>query len=138
MFPSEEDALEFLEDYELDEARIKLLKGLNRIPEAAEIIANNGNALKAVEMLTASAVHNFDHVQPAAEHLLTGLWGGLTLEVLPASNPIVSKLLVLADRLNKSTMTEKEDNEVSLLLHSIRGSNARAPPACDVQSHPTR
>jgi len=112
LFPSEEDALEFLEDYELDEARIKLLKALNRIPEAAEIHIKNGNVLKAVEMLTASAVRNVDHVRPTIEHLLTALWRGLTLGVPPADNPIVSKLLALADRLNKSTMTEQEVNEV--------------------------
>jgi len=101
-----------LEDYELDEARIKLLKELKRIPEAAEIHVKNGNALKAVEMLTASAAHNADHVRLAVKHILIGLWRDLTLEVLPASNPTVSGLLVLADRLNKSTMTQQEVDEV--------------------------
>ena len=112
LFPSEEDALEFLEDYELDEARIKLLKKLNRIPEAAEIHVENGDVLKAVEMLIASAVHNVDHVRLAVKHILIGLWRDLTLEVLPASNLVISKLLVLADRLDKSALTQQETDEV--------------------------
>ena len=39
MFPSKEDALEFLEEYGMDEAHIKLLIELGRIPEAAGIHA---------------------------------------------------------------------------------------------------
>ena len=114
LFPSEEDALEFLEDHGLDEAHIKLLRELGRILEAARIHAGNGDMLKAVEMLTAPTARNVDRMQPMIEYLLTGLRQGLTLGVLPTSNSVVSKLLVLAGRLDKSTMTGQEANEVSL------------------------
>ena len=114
MFPSEEDALEFLEDHSLDEARIKLLRDLGRILEAAQVHAGNGDILKAVEMLTTPTARNVDHMRPTIEYVLTGLRQGFTLEVPPTSSPTVSKLLVLADRLDKSAMTGQETNEVSL------------------------
>ena len=112
MFPSDEDALEFLKDYDLDEARVKLLKELGRILEVAEIHARNGDLLKAVEMLTASS-HDIDHARPAIEYLLTGLRRDLTLRVPSTPSPIVPKLLKLGDRLNKSAMTEEEIAEAS-------------------------
>jgi len=109
LFSSEEDPLEFLEDYGLDEARVKLLEELGRIPEAAEIHAQNGDILKAVGLLTASAVHNVDHAQLAIKFVLAGLRRDLTLGALPTPNHIVSKLLGFANRLDKSVMTEDID-----------------------------
>ena len=132
MFPSEEDALEFLEDYGLDEARVKLLMGLGRILEAVEIHAENGDVLKAVEFLIASAAQNVDHVRPAMNYLLAGLRRGFTLGMFPTSSSTASKLLRLADRLDKNAMTEQEIDEVCL----PRSFNQRVlhltPPACDV------
>jgi hypothetical protein len=115
LFPakSKEDALRFLENHGLDEARVELLIDLGRIPEAAEILAKRGNMLKAVEILSAPATYSVDHVRPMIEYLLTGLRRGLTLGVLPISSPIASKLLVRAGRLDKSAMTKKEADEVS-------------------------
>ena len=107
-----DDALEFLEDYDLDEARLKLLMELGRVTKAAAIHAKNGNILKAVEVLTASTC-SVDHVRPTIEYLLIGLRQSLTLGVLPASSPTASKLLVYADQLDKGAMTEPEINEVS-------------------------
>jgi hypothetical protein len=109
LFPSEEDALEFLEDYDLDEARFKLLMELGKVLKAAGIHAKNGNLLKAVELLTTNP--RVDHVRPAIEYLLTGLRRNMTLGVLPDSNPTAPKLLVYADRLDRSAMTEQEINE---------------------------
>ena len=114
MFPSKEDALEFLEEYGLDEARTELLIELGRVPEAAGIYAKNGDMLKAVEILTASA-HNIHHVRPAIEYLLTGLRRTLTLGILPMASAAASKLLVIADQLDTSFVTEQEVGEVCLL-----------------------
>ncbi|KAF9642521.1 hypothetical protein BDM02DRAFT_3193093 [Thelephora ganbajun] len=113
LFPSEEEALEFLEDYDMDEARAKLLIKVGRILEAAEIYTKNGDILKAVEMLGASATHHADHVRPATEYLLTALRQDLTFGELSKSSPIASKLLVLADKLDKSAMTEQQVDEAS-------------------------
>jgi hypothetical protein len=106
-----EDALEFLEDYELDEARLKVLMELGRVTKAAAIHVKNGNIVKAVEILTAST-RSVDHMRPAIEYLLTGLRQSLTFGVLPASSPTASKLLVYADQLDKGAMTEQETEEV--------------------------
>lgn len=62
-FDCEEEALVFLKDYDLDEARIKLLVQLGRILEAADIHAKNWDMLKAVELLTANDVHDIDGVR---------------------------------------------------------------------------
>ena len=131
-----EDALEFLEDYDLDEARAKLLVKLGKILKAAGIHAKNGNMLKAVEVLNASGCR-VDHVRPSIEYLLTGLWRDLTLGVLPTSNSIASKLFALADRLERSAMTKQEVDEVCVSHSSpIDESYTLAPPARDVQGDP--
>ena len=109
LFPSEEDALEFLEDYDLDEARLKLLMELGRVLKAAGIHAKKGNLLRAIELLTATP--RADHVRPTIEYLLAGLRRNIALGVLPNSNPTALKLLAYADRLDKSAMTEQEINE---------------------------
>ena len=129
--PSKENALEFLEDYDLDEARVMLLMELGRTLKAAEIHAKNNNMLKAVETLISSA-HSVDHVRPTIEYLLTGLRRTLALGVLPASSPTASKLLALADRLKKSAMMEQEIDEVCLSYPFNGGSYTLAPPARDV------
>ena len=114
MFHSEGDALDFLEDYGLDEARAKLLEKMDRIPEVADIHARNGDTLKAAQILVTSAVRNTDHARPATELLLTELRKRLTLGVSPASNPVISDLLRLTYRLDRNTITKQEADEVSL------------------------
>jgi hypothetical protein len=111
LFESAEDALEFLQDYDMDEARVKLLKGLGRVPEAAEIHAKNGDVLKAAEMLTTSTAHSLNYVRPTAEHILTGLRQDFTIGVLPSSG--ASKLLALADQLEKGALPKGKVDEAS-------------------------
>lgn len=131
-FDCEEEALVFLKDYDLDEARIKLLVQLGRILEAADIHAKNWDMLKAVELLTANDVHDIDGVRRTIEYLLIGLQRSLTIGVLPASSPTVSKLLLFAGRLDKGAMTRQELNEVNLFLNSITGSYVIVHPARNV------
>ena len=131
-----DDALEFLEDYDLDEARLKLLMELGRVTKAAAIHAKNGNILKAVEVLTAS-VHGVDHARPMIEYLLTGLRQSLTLGVLPTSNSTASKLLVYTDKLDSGAMTEQEVNEVSPSHPFDRRVLHLTPPARNVSSDST-
>jgi hypothetical protein len=102
-----------LEDYDLGEARAEMLKESGRVVESAEIHAKEGDMLKAIETLTASAVHSDENVRPTIEYLLTGLWRGLTFGVLPTSTPIVSELLGFVDKLDRRAMTKQEADEVS-------------------------
>jgi len=114
LFPTEKDALEFLEDYDLDDARAKMLKESGRVLESAVIHAKEGDMLKAVETLsTSETVSSVDHVRPTIEYLLAGLWRGLTFGVLPTSTSIFSDLLGLVDRLDRSAMTKQEVDEAS-------------------------
>ena len=94
-------------------ARVELLIGFGRILEAAEICAENGDMLKAVKILSASATYSVDHARPMINYLLTGLRQSLTLGVVPASSPTASRLLGHVDRLDKNIMTEQEIDEVN-------------------------
>ena len=127
LFDSEEDALEFLEEYDLDEARIKLLIRMGRILDAAETHAKDGDMLKAVEMLSTSAAHDIGHARQMIKYLLTGLQRGFTFGVLPKSSSAAVKLLVRADRLDKSAMTKQEADEVSPSIRLINRSYVLTP-----------
>lgn len=119
----------------LDDAHVALLIDSGRIREAAEIHARNGNMLEAVEILTTSA-HSVDHVRPTIEYLLTGLRQSLTFGVLPTPSSIASRLLVIADQLDKSAVTEGEIDEVGH-SHSFNWwTYIVVPSACNVQSDP--
>jgi len=114
-----EDALEFLEDYDMDEARAKVLIQLGRISDAAQIHAKNGDMLKAAETLDTSTIRSTENLRLMAKCIITGLRRSLTLGVVPKSGSIASKLLVLADRLDKNAMKEQEVHEVSAPHYSI-------------------
>jgi len=124
--------LKFLENYDLDEARIELLIDLGRILEAAAIQAKNGDILKAVRLLSAPATYSAGHVRPTIEYLLIGLRRGLTLGVPSTSSPVVSELLVRADQLDKSAMTEQETDEVGLSISLGQLVSHPSTPARDV------
>jgi hypothetical protein len=123
---------------DLEDAHVELLIDLDRILEAAEIPARNGNMLKAVKILSSSATYVVDHARQMIEYLLTGLRRSLTLGVFPSleSSPTVSKLLGYTDRLDRSVMTKQETDEVSPYHPSIDGPHTLGPPACNVQSYP--
>ena len=103
----------FLEDHDLNEARAEMLKESGRVLESAGIYAKEGDLLKAVVTLTTPAAHSVDHGRQMTEYLLTGLWQGLPFGVLPTSIPIVSELLGLGDRLDRSAMAKQEVDEVN-------------------------
>lgn len=140
MFPTEDEALKFLEDLDLDEARVKLLLELGRVLEAAAIYAKNGDILTAVETLKTSIAHGVDLVRPATEYLLTGLRRAFTLGigVTPSSaSPTISRLLELAGQLDKVSVTEQEWAEVSFPLCSAGGFRFTSPLVRDVSGDPT-
>ena len=113
-FVSDEDALKFLEIYNLTEAWVWLLVELGRHCEAAEIYAKNGDMLKAVETLKASPSRDADNTRRATEYLLPGLRPGFTFGVSPSSGgSSISKLLEFADQLDRSGMTKRDADEVS-------------------------
>ena len=115
-------ALEFLKDWELDEAHTKLLTELGRVLEAAAIYAKKGDLVKAVETLSASATHHVDHAQQILQYLLTGLRRSFTLgiTITQTTSSTISRLLVLADQLHKSAEMKQGFDEVRS-SHSFSG-----------------
>ena len=141
MFSTGDEALEFLDDRDLDEIRVKLLVELNRVLEAAAIHAENGDMLKAVETLSTSTARGADFVQRMTEYLLTALRPSFTLGMTTAPLPAgstVPRLLMLADQLDQATVPEKEFNEVRFIICSVGGSYIPSHLARDVQNDPKR
>lgn len=96
----------------MGEMRAEMLKESGRVLESAEIHANEGDMLKAVETLTAPAVHSEENARPTIEYLLTGLWRGLAFGTLPNPASVTSELLRFADKLDREAMTKQEVDEV--------------------------
>lgn len=104
----------FLENHvDLDDARAELLVIMSRIREAAGIYAKNYNMLRAVEILNASATRSVDHERLKIKYLLAGLRRGFAFGSTRTSSSVASKLLALADHLDKSAMSGREVNDVS-------------------------
>ena len=113
-----------MEDRELDEAWVKLLMELGRVPEAADVHAKKGELLKAIETLNASATRSAEHVRRIIQYLLAGLWRGFTFGfTITRSSPsaTLQKLLALADELDESAKMEKGFDEVSPSFYSVSG-----------------
>ena len=141
MFISDEDALEFLEIYDLTEARARLLVELGRHRDAAKIYAKNGDMLKAVETLRASPPsRDWDNARQMIEYLFMGLRPGFTFGVSPSSSSSsILKLLEFADRLDRSSMTKRDVDEVGPSYPWSAGFSTQCPRSlCFRQSnHPT-
>ena len=116
MFPSEEEAITFAEDYGFEEARVELLRTSGMIFESAEVLANSGKMVDAVKTLIAPPGAP-DLTRRAVEYLLTGLWKHQSFGTdHPTTDAeVVSELLELSNTL-KNDMREPEAQEVRLLL----------------------
>jgi hypothetical protein len=114
LFSSVDEALEFLKDRKLEEARVKLLTELDRVLEAAEIHAKNRKLVQAIETLSASTTRSAKHEQQMIEYLLRGLRRGFTLGMTPtpSTSPTLFKLLALVDRLDESATAGQGFDEV--------------------------
>ncbi|KAI0757657.1 hypothetical protein C8Q80DRAFT_1092486 [Daedaleopsis nitida] len=77
LFEDDEEALEYMDDYGLDASRATLLERLGRFSEAAECCLQEGERLKAIELLVRD--HSQLSTTRAAECILDGLWQLLSL-----------------------------------------------------------
>ncbi|GJE94213.1 hypothetical protein PsYK624_103810 [Phanerochaete sordida] len=80
LFPTVDDALEFMDDYGFDVARATLLEQSGRFAEAAELHLEEGRPLQAIHLF----VRDWDdhHSRRRAEEcVLHGLWGYLSFGV---------------------------------------------------------
>lgn len=113
LFSSDEDALVFLEDYDLDEARATMLRSRGKTLEAAEAHAKDGRILEAVGVLLEHPAPSIEESKMAIRYVLAGLWKRMSFGMgFRRSDTITATLLEISFRLDPSAMTEDEVDEV--------------------------
>ncbi|KAH7911824.1 hypothetical protein BJ138DRAFT_1005801 [Hygrophoropsis aurantiaca] len=80
LFKSYDEALKFLEDYDLDVARVTLLESHGRYSEAAELHLLEGRPMDAIKSFLKD-VHTIAAAKRASECLLDMLWQNLSFTV---------------------------------------------------------
>ncbi|GBE78672.1 predicted protein [Sparassis crispa] len=122
LFKSDDEALEYMDDYGLDIARATLLEELGRFADAAELHLSEGRTLEAIESF--SKDHgNPDSLRRASQCLLDGMWSSLCFGVTPnselaTSNNTLQKLLRLLARLDVTDLDSNMRDEV-LMFRAI-------------------
>lgn len=113
LFSSEEDALAFLEDYDLDEARATVFHSRGKALEAAEAHAKDGRVLEAVGVLLEHNAPSIKELRMAIFYVLAGLWKRISFGIrFRKSDTTTINLLQLSSRLDPSAMTVDEVDEV--------------------------
>ncbi|TBU23105.1 hypothetical protein BD311DRAFT_674657 [Dichomitus squalens] len=100
LFESENDALEYMDDFGLDLARAQFLEDTGRLSEAADVHLSEGNMLEAIRVLSMDG-SNETSLKRALDCLLEGLWRNLSCGVpvnedTLRSNAVLRKLLLYA------------------------------------------
>ncbi|RPD59349.1 hypothetical protein L226DRAFT_576154 [Lentinus tigrinus ALCF2SS1-7] len=81
LFETDEDALEYMDDFGLDTARATLLEQLGKYSEAADLLFEEGNTLEALRVLALD--HGNEHsVNRAVQVILAGLWDAISFGVI--------------------------------------------------------
>jgi hypothetical protein len=78
LFSSDDDALEFMKQYKLDQPRIAFLIKLGKRSEAADLCRSIGRKLEAIEILLQSTEDNF-LMRRGFQYILSGLWENLCI-----------------------------------------------------------
>jgi hypothetical protein len=114
LFSSTEEALEFVEDYDLDVAKATLLQQAKRHAEAAEVHIAEGRILDGIRIFLENLADE-DCARRATICVLQALWQKLSFAVLPTaaqSTNVVEHWLKLASRLDPTLMTQHDRDEV--------------------------
>ncbi|KAF9647525.1 hypothetical protein BDM02DRAFT_3187952 [Thelephora ganbajun] len=126
LFSSDDQALVFLEDYDLDEARATVFQSRGKALEAAEAHAKDGRVLEAVEVLLERAAPSTKESRMAVRYVLAGLWKRMSFGVgFRKSDTSTTSLLQISFRLDSSAMTDDEVDELSM-FKSIAACNQEA------------
>lgn len=116
LFPSDNDALDFMEDYGYPIARATLLEKGRRYLEAAESRLEEGQLEDAVRLFL---LHSGDKtgVRRACRCILDELWhtASLGMAVLPTSTK-AHDLIALAALLESSSLDEIEQDQVRVIF----------------------
>ncbi|PCH33046.1 hypothetical protein WOLCODRAFT_62498 [Wolfiporia cocos MD-104 SS10] len=122
LFESDEEALEYMDDFGLDIARVTLLEELGRFAEAAQLRLQEGRILEAIRLFMKDST-SADSVHRASLCLLDGLWRGLPLGVSPnselaTSNVRLQELIPLANQVHISDEDARIRDEI-LMFRAI-------------------
>ncbi|KAH9949530.1 hypothetical protein B0H21DRAFT_881892 [Amylocystis lapponica] len=119
LFESDQEALEYMDDYGFNIARISLLKKLGRYAEAAEIHLEEGRTIEAIHLFLRDK-QNTQSVRRASRSLLDGMWRNLSFGVDPnsdlaSSNTTLRDLRPFLDGLDITDLDEQTCDEVNIL-----------------------
>ena len=117
-----EEELGFLEDYDLDVARARLLEDDGRFLEAAELHLLENRPIDAIKDLL-KETGSRDAIQKATKIILGSLWHRCSFSTMSkevASNQGISEILDLADELPVDLLDPLDNHEVCF-LHNSRG-----------------
>ncbi|KAH7926210.1 hypothetical protein BV22DRAFT_1063475 [Leucogyrophana mollusca] len=116
LFDSFDEALEFLEDYDLDVARVTLLESHGRYSEAAELHLAENRPLDAIKSFMKDAESDLA-MKRAAECLLDMLWRSLSFTVTSKTaidSDLVETLRALAGRVKRRNLPPNVQTEISM------------------------
>lgn len=114
MCKSDEEALEFMDEYGFTADQAALLETHKRFSEAAEVHAQEHNFSQAIrlELLGESSQ---ERERRACGHVLTGFWLTISLGVSPAlSEPTCQELFEFSDKLNLAALDDFDRDQVSI------------------------
>jgi hypothetical protein len=114
LFSTNEEELEFLEEYDLDVARAEVLESLGRQTEAAELYLAEGRIFDAIRLFLKDDTDQTS-LRRGRECILEGLWQNLSFGTNSDSLPDTDSfrlLLVMAEQLNASQLDSTHADEV--------------------------
>ena len=118
LFQSDDEALEYMDDYGLDVVRASFLEDMNRFSDAAELHLAEGNILEAIRLLMLDTDNKFS-IKKAFDCLLDGLWQRLSCGVSVSeetlkNNTTLSKLLRMTERIEVAEVDDGTRDEVCI------------------------
>ncbi|KAH8101589.1 hypothetical protein BXZ70DRAFT_104267, partial [Cristinia sonorae] len=125
LFPSIDEAMEFMEEYEFDVARADLLERNGRFAEAAELHFSDGHVVRAISLLLKD--DNETSRKRAEACLLDGLWRSLPFGVNmrlrqehkdAKSDVLLQDLIVLSDQfLQTAGVSSHTSDQLQMFRH---------------------
>ncbi|OSX68101.1 hypothetical protein POSPLADRAFT_1128861 [Postia placenta MAD-698-R-SB12] len=127
LFETDEEALEYMDDFGLDVAQATLLEELERFADAAQLHLAEGRTLDAIKTLLRDT--NTDSLQLACRYLLDGLWRGLPLGLTPRSesaraNTTLTELIRMSADFNVDALDERTRDELLMFRAIIADDSA--------------
>ncbi|KAJ7630373.1 hypothetical protein FB45DRAFT_915319 [Roridomyces roridus] len=119
LFPTYEEALEYLEERGLDMAHATLLESLGRFSEAAEVHLEEGRTFDAIRLFLLNRNDEIS-MRRGLHCILQGLWNRVSFAVLPPRDDSpVSTLLNFVAKADVSILSENDRHEI-LMFQAIR------------------